>query len=552
MARVGKDVVGTAPRDGDGGTGRTSSTVATLVPKDATALMPPPPPMVRPQHRARRQKVLDEDEWTERLDAIITRDYFPHVPRLKNKLEWLEARNSGDPEQMRRAQENIQRRQRDALGTPGGILDTPSLGGSSGSGVTPGSSVPGTPRGGYYGGIDATQLAAAANRAADSRMSLDQFAAKHTSEDNDSFREILETHNAKRSSRYGWQQQATMDAKEAERTLRIEAGERDMKRRRALGNGDAGSVTDGSGTEDGTEDGVGAPLRFTKFKAKNELYYPPDGLAPSAAEMQAMVQGPPKETVSKNTRFAAPRRVNRRGHVSSLTPTPTPGRFVGDEDAAERVARELEAAVRGKNGEMYTSAGVGRRAYGLVHTPAGATPRATPRATPARATPSARGDDSPAVGGEFWGASTATPLHGIDDDMDAYFEDLGGSTSGGGPEFGMRPMDKREELLRKLTDSRAKRTPGRGGATPARSGRTPMMSPAAAALAQGRNPGGVTPSFDAALRGSYSGRTPRGTPASTPKVGARAGGAATPRVGGSGSATPARGAGALTDDLLKI
>ena len=88
MARVGKDVVGTAPRDGDGGTGRTSSTVATLVPKDATALMPPPPPMVRPQHRARRQKVLDEDEWTERLDAIITRDYFPHVPRLKNKLEW--------------------------------------------------------------------------------------------------------------------------------------------------------------------------------------------------------------------------------------------------------------------------------------------------------------------------------------------------------------------------------------------------------------------------------------------------------------------------------
>jgi len=41
-------------------------------------------------------------------------------------------------------------------------------------------------------------------------------------------------------------------------------------------------------------------------------------------------------------------------------------------------------------------------------------------------------------------------------------------------------------------------------------------------------------------------------PASTPKVGSRAGGAATPRVGGSGSATPARGAGALTDDLLKI
>ena len=81
---------------GDGGTGRTA--VATRVPRDAAALMPPPAP--RPQQRARKQKVLDEDEWTERLDAIITRDYFPHVPRLKNKLEWIEARNSGDPEQM--------------------------------------------------------------------------------------------------------------------------------------------------------------------------------------------------------------------------------------------------------------------------------------------------------------------------------------------------------------------------------------------------------------------------------------------------------------------
>ena len=65
MARVGEDV-GMAP-PGDGGTGRTA--VATRVPRDAAALMPPPAP--RPQQRARKQKVLDEDEWTERLDAII-------------------------------------------------------------------------------------------------------------------------------------------------------------------------------------------------------------------------------------------------------------------------------------------------------------------------------------------------------------------------------------------------------------------------------------------------------------------------------------------------
>ena len=41
-------------------------------------------------------------------------------------------RGSGDPTRIREAQANIQRRQREALATPWGILDTPSLGGSTG------------------------------------------------------------------------------------------------------------------------------------------------------------------------------------------------------------------------------------------------------------------------------------------------------------------------------------------------------------------------------------------------------------------------------------
>lgn len=37
-----------------------------------------------------KQKVLDEDEWTECLEAIIQRDFYPHIPKLQNKLEWIE------------------------------------------------------------------------------------------------------------------------------------------------------------------------------------------------------------------------------------------------------------------------------------------------------------------------------------------------------------------------------------------------------------------------------------------------------------------------------
>ena len=53
-------------------------------------LMLPPPLPARPPKRKREQKVLDEDEWTEKLEAIVQRDYFPDIPKLENELEWLE------------------------------------------------------------------------------------------------------------------------------------------------------------------------------------------------------------------------------------------------------------------------------------------------------------------------------------------------------------------------------------------------------------------------------------------------------------------------------
>ena len=51
-------------------------------------LMPPPAPRAAPSWRA--PAVLDEDEWTEQLEAIIERDYFPDKAKLENKLEWLQ------------------------------------------------------------------------------------------------------------------------------------------------------------------------------------------------------------------------------------------------------------------------------------------------------------------------------------------------------------------------------------------------------------------------------------------------------------------------------
>ena len=50
-------------------------------------LMLPPP--ARPK-RKRPQTILEEDDWVEKLEAIIQRDYFPDIPKLESELEWLE------------------------------------------------------------------------------------------------------------------------------------------------------------------------------------------------------------------------------------------------------------------------------------------------------------------------------------------------------------------------------------------------------------------------------------------------------------------------------
>ena len=58
----------------------------------AVSSMPPPPK--RGQKRQHEQTLLDEDEWTDRIEAIIQRDYFPDLPKLQNKLEWLQVRQT--------------------------------------------------------------------------------------------------------------------------------------------------------------------------------------------------------------------------------------------------------------------------------------------------------------------------------------------------------------------------------------------------------------------------------------------------------------------------
>eukprot|EP00967_Tisochrysis_lutea_P025419 scaffold29347_cov22-Tisochrysis_lutea.AAC.1 len=68
------------------------------------ALMPPPPPrtshahlLLKPGEDGPPKQVLDEDEYVAHIEAIVERDYFPDIPKLRSQLEWEQAVNTGDP-----------------------------------------------------------------------------------------------------------------------------------------------------------------------------------------------------------------------------------------------------------------------------------------------------------------------------------------------------------------------------------------------------------------------------------------------------------------------
>ena len=184
-----------SPPPAVGGRALAAAAAASAAPRgDGT--MPPPPPR-RPRAAASTTPlVLDEDDWVASIAAIVERDYFPELPRLASRLEWLRAVRSGDPLLLRDAQRNIAARRAGAAtpargtgatpgwtpaaamgATPAGLLDTPANGGGW--------------EGGGGGGGELGHVSAAARPRAPP-MTLDAFLAAHTSEDNAAFAAAVE------------------------------------------------------------------------------------------------------------------------------------------------------------------------------------------------------------------------------------------------------------------------------------------------------------------------------------------------------------------------
>lgn len=467
----------------------------TAVKEDSTALnttrnanemttgMPPP----APPKRVARKRVLDEDAYVNALEKIIRRDYFPDLDKYKAKLELLKAIEKGDVASVQRLKASL---------TP-----------SSSSRV----STPGTPR--------LTAISAERREGEDSTVetesghvidvqgvTLKDFVAKHTSEDNASFQSVLTVENEKKREKNKWLYEAEEKHKshmaeialpKPDETLRLE--------------------------------GPRASVKTWNYQTRNELMYYPRGVQLDAEQKEAFEA---RQLIAANTRV--PEELTRAQN--------------------EAVARAKE----GDTGEPKSWRDREAQSYDLDKL------KATPGHA-AAASPRVRGfgflgtpSPVPGLEGESpqmtWGTIEGTPMI-LPAEEEAIFGDLRGAASGAGPTFHLQETRSREMVAHSLTEgvrkkrkeeqerSRQASTPLsilRRNSTPSQ--RLSMMSPAAQKFAKsmGVRPGTSSIIPSPAIKGR-TGPSPgykRGTPSRT----------STPLSRGQ---TPDIKPSSITDNLLK-
>ncbi|KAH0625582.1 hypothetical protein JD844_015161 [Phrynosoma platyrhinos] len=228
------------------------------------------PDVITREHLANRIHL--KEERVESLEKIIQRDFFPDVEKLRAQKDYLEAEESGDLEKMRQIAikfgSSLGRSSKDTPApyvTPA-TFETPE--------VHPGDptvlnkpKVPVKTREEGEAGEEENK---------DTLPSLDTFLAKHTSEDNASFEQIMEVAEEKEKARHSWLYEAEEEfAQRHQEQLALPSTEKQL----ALTSGKAGVET-------------------WEYKAKNSLMYYPPGV-PDEEE----VFKKPREVVHRNTRF---------------------------------------------------------------------------------------------------------------------------------------------------------------------------------------------------------------------------------------------------------
>lgn len=143
-----------------------------------------------------KKKILSEEEYTEKMEKIITRDFFPDLPKLKAQNAYLGAVEKGDIAKIQEIQLTYQPTQstrsrissfRDTTATA--TFDTPDLAQSESP---------------FRTNSEMDDTASVLSVSEKKNESLDEFLAQTTSEDNASFQVIMEKSAVVHQQKYPW------------------------------------------------------------------------------------------------------------------------------------------------------------------------------------------------------------------------------------------------------------------------------------------------------------------------------------------------------------
>ncbi|XP_066465910.1 splicing factor ESS-2 homolog [Tiliqua scincoides] len=408
----------------------------------------------------KRRTVLDEDSYVQSLEKIIQRDFFPDVEKLRAQKNYLEAEESGDLEKMRQ----IAIKFGSSLGRSS--KDTPAPYVTPATFETP-EVHPGDPS-----VLNKTKLAVKTSDEGEAEEeenkgalpSLDSFLAKHTSEDNASFEQIMEVAKEKEKASHAWLYEAEEEfAQRHQQQLALPSAE------------DQQITCSKAGVE------------TWEYKAKNSLMYYPPGVPDEEAVFKK-----PREVVHRNTRFL------KDPFSQALSKSQL-------QQAAALNAQYKQGKVGPDGKELIPQESPKVNGYGFVATPS----------------PAPGVNDSPLM---TWGEIESTPLR-LEGSDTPYVDRTPGPAfkilePGRRERLGLKMANeaaaknraKKQEALRRVTENLASLTP---------KGLSPAMSPALQRLVN-RTASKYT---DKALRASY---TPSPAHLGTPGYKTPVGGPQTP------------------------
>ncbi|XP_076106324.1 splicing factor ESS-2 homolog isoform X1 [Mytilus galloprovincialis] len=415
-------------------------------------------------------KVLDEETYTKDLEDIIVRDFYPELPTLQEKTEYYEALKSNDLGKLRELQLKY-----GTEGRPSSVYNTPA------TFETPEpESRKDSPK--LHSKQDHVEKkkeeTSKDSKSGTKKLSLDQYLAKNTSEDNASFTEILEETQQKHRDKHAWLFESEKSRTEEE------------KEHLALPSVEQQAAIEGNHDI----------INSWKYKTRNALMYVPDGAEFSNEELVDMKKKKPRKIVHDNTRF----QINPWNRNKSRE-------MMKQAASAKAMANCGKIGHDGK--EILPSESPQINGYGFVGTPS----------------PAPGVDESPLM---TWGEIEGTPFRL--DPADAI-------SATPGPTFKIPDVPRRDEIALELAEKASKAhrdkkekaiksVQARFSSPAARFGmsttdRVASMSPAAQKLVNSRFR--IRTNTDKALRDSYSpspihrlpgDKTPvRLTPTNTPK-----------------------------------